>query len=220
LLFHACLKEGNYPEALGYYRTLWLEYPWLLGKTKEEQFIEGLKENGLTPPEWGAAEFIRRGDILYRRGLYTQAAVNYNKALELPDEATIGTLFYKLGLCHYRRKEDLAAAEAFNTALALNVSTTEAQDIYFNYARMYLRAGNESGFRDAVMSCAYLAPGSPKGVDSLYFLGVMFSQDGEYDVANAIFDWILEVSPQSTRVDEVLWQKGWAHYLNATTHRQ
>lgn len=213
LFLQACVKEGNYPEAMEYYRTLWLDYPWLLGKTMEDLFVTGLKENSLTQPEWGTADLIHRGDVFYGRGLFVQAAGSYRTALGLPDNGSRGGLYYKLGLCHYRLREDLPAAEAFNAALSLNVSRTEAQDIYFYYARMYLRAGNESGFRDAALSCAYLAPESPRAVDSLYLLGVMFSQDGEYDVADAIFKWILEANPHTTRVDEVLWQMGWAHYL-------
>ncbi len=213
LILQACQKEGNYPEALQYYSALWLDYPWLLTKSIEDSFIDGLKENGLTPPEWSTADLIHRGDILYKRGLYSQAAASYQMALGLQDEGRRGTLNYKLGLCHYRLKEDQQASEAFNTALGFGVSITEAQDIYFYYARMYLRAGNDSGFRDAAMLCADLSPDSPRAVDSLYLLGVMFSQDGEYDVADAIFKWILEEDPHTARADEVLWQMGWAYFL-------
>ena len=213
LYITSCINTGQLEPASSQYRVMRLEFPWAAETERAEAAV---RQAGITPPEMTAVELIRIGDLMSARGMNLPAIEVYKDAIRKAGDAglisAIGLL--RLGKVYYKLRNNQQAESSLLEALSLSPPKEEQAEIYLGLARVYLRTGDTGKFRDAALWCDAVYPGECLGTNALYMLGATFSMRGEYDVAAEIFKWILDECPNTARADEVMWQEGWAFYMD------
>jgi len=209
------LLEGDYLRAFDLFKRVWVDYPSHPLSSKAKEDIERLKGEGYEIPPLTPADIYRRGENLYRAGLYSDALAEYLRFLsrrEGIDDSMGKEALFKTGMAYYYLRKSEKAEEAWESFLNHYPTHPLAPEALYWLGRTYLRQGKEDAFVRAYRRYLERYRKSGKGPEVLYRLGSFYAEKGKVETAMSYFDRAIREFPESSYASESRWAKGWLLY--------
>ena len=135
-----------------------------------------------------AADFVKRGREYMNKGDYPNAIEAYTQALRL--EPKSASILYARGYAHYRAYDDDRAIQDFSAAIQLQPNT----ETFRARARAY---ENKADYEHAIQDYTQAIRASPADVTLRYDRAFDYERKGEYGIAIADLNEILQRFPDS-----------------------
>ena len=211
--------NGNYDEAIGIYKTLWLEYP--CDEVSVEAFNGLIRLKGLSGiTVW---ELKERVDRLYDANCYSSAI---SAIAEIP--ALLGTTYDSLPVkeeleftkarCYYRMRKYKKADEILEKLWDDPGHLSKTLLLYWR-AKTYDKLDKDSLAIATYLEVFNKYPKSSLADDGLYLAARTFEEIKDYDNAIYYYEKYINTYSHSDRVKDIIWYIGWLYYLKGDYER-
>ncbi len=205
---------GNKQRAVSELRNIWLNHPGSPVAAAAEANLQRLKAEQITVPPYTAEELLKRGNILYSLGKYSQAMETLNAVSRQTMTGKMKTrLDFKSAQALFKSREYRKAEHLF-TELAEGADREISTEATYWLARTQEKRGLEDRAVATYLKLAEGFPGSELADDALLQAALSRRGHGDKSAAVSLLDRLLDRYPSSTLKPRALWEKSWARYLS------
>ncbi|MEI8356044.1 MAG: tetratricopeptide repeat protein, partial [Deltaproteobacteria bacterium] len=205
---------GNKQRAVSELRNIWLNHPGSPVAVAAEANLQRLKAEQITVPPYTAEELLKRGNILYSLGKYSQAMETLNAVSRQTMTGKMKTrLDFKSAQALFKSREYRKAEHLF-AELAEGADREISTEATYWLARTQEKRGLEDRAVATYLKLAEGFPGSELADDALLQAALSRRGHGDKSAAVSLLDRLLDRYPSSTLKPRALWEKSWARYLS------
>lgn len=149
----------------------------------------------------GAADGLEFAHALYNRGMYSEAAAEYRRYLDLqPDGPQSGTAWFLLGDCQYRAREYETALGSFDKALSRDLDASSRLHAQYRRGEMLYMLKRPGDAEKALLPLVADAVEARIRGGALYYLGRTYLDSGNTTAAADAFTRLVRDLPDSPLV--------------------
>ncbi|MBI5193193.1 MAG: transglycosylase SLT domain-containing protein [Nitrospirae bacterium] len=214
------IMEDNIPTAFTYLKKIWIEYPASRVAWHAKKVMDWLKKEGYTPPVSEYTEFFKRGESLYKTGLYEDAALEFKRFLSYRESFTSGMerdAYFKLSMAYYNARMLSEAEGALEFFMNNYPDDKRTGEVLYSLGRNYLREDKEAAFVKASKTYIRSFRDKEKRPEVMYRLGMYYAEKNgaekkDIDTSFRYLDRIIREYPHSSYALDSRWAKGWLLY--------
>lgn len=209
------VMEDNTPAAFTYLKKIWIEYPASRISWSAKKVMDWLKKEGYTPPVSEYTEYFRRGEGLYKAGLYEDAASEFKRFLSHRESFTSGMArdaYFKLSMSYYNARMLSEAEDALEFFMNNYPDDKRTGEALYSLGRNYLREDKEAAFVKASKAYIKSYRDKEKRPEVMYRLGMFYAEKKEIGTSFRYLDSIIREYPHSNYALDSQWAKGWLLY--------
>lgn len=201
---------GDYPKAVAYYRTLYVNEPASVEGLKAADDLAWLVFHGkVDRQEFTENEQMARADRLFAKGRFDLAAAAYLELLK--KKPADKELQIKIARCRFKDRQNQKAIDMLKEVLQGDLSDKQRWEALHLSSLVYWRLDKEKDFEFCSAKIIEKAPDKLKR-KALFNLGAFYLERGQYARAEACFNRILKLAPDASQRTDVKWKIGWIKY--------